>query len=42
MRQTVEWLLAEFPDLRVTIGAMVEEGDTVAARVLAEGGTLGL
>src|SRR4028118_1073735 len=37
MRQTAEWLLAQFPDLHVTIEAMVAEGDTVAGRILSEG-----
>jgi predicted ester cyclase len=40
-RQTVEWLLAQFPDMRMTIEAMVSEGDTVAVRVLSEGTNLG-
>jgi predicted ester cyclase len=40
MRQTAEWLLAQFPDLRMTIEAMISEGDTVAARVLSEGTNL--
>ncbi|MDP8926919.1 MAG: ester cyclase [Actinomycetota bacterium] len=41
MRRTVEWLLAQFPDLRMTIEAIVAEGDTVAVRVLSEGTNLG-
>jgi predicted ester cyclase len=41
MRRTVEWLLSQFPDLRMTIEAIVAEGDTVAARVLSEGTNLG-
>jgi ketosteroid isomerase-like protein len=41
MRQTAEWLLAQFPDLQMTIEAMVAEGDTVAVRVLSEGTNLG-
>ena len=41
MRQTAEWLLAQFPDLRMTIEAMIAEGDTVAVRVLSEGTNLG-
>jgi predicted ester cyclase len=40
-RQTVGWLLAQFPDMRMTIEAMVSEGDTVAVRVLSEGTNLG-
>lgn len=41
MRQTAEWLLAQFPDMRMTIEAMASEGDTVAVRVLSEGTNLG-
>ena len=41
MRQTAEWLLAQFLDLHMTIEAMVAEGDTVAVRVLSEGTNLG-
>ena len=41
MRQTTEWLLAQFPDLHMRIEAMVAEGDTVAVRVLSEGTNLG-
>jgi predicted ester cyclase len=40
-RQTAEWLLAQFPDLHMTIEAIVAEGDTVATRVLSEGTSLG-
>ena len=40
-RETAEWLLAQFPDMRMTIEAMVSEGDTVAVRVLSEGTNLG-
>ena len=41
MRQTAQWLLAQFPDLQMTIEAMVAEWDTVAVRVLSEGTNLG-
>ena len=41
MRQTAQWLLAQFPDLEMTIEAIVAEGDTVAVRVLSEGTNLG-
>jgi len=41
IRQTAEWLLAQFPDMRMTIEAMVSEGDIVAFRVLSEGTNLG-
>ena len=37
VRGTVEWLLAMFPDLHMTLEAIIAEGDTVAARVLAQG-----
>jgi predicted ester cyclase len=41
MRATAEWLLAQFPDLHMTIEAMIVEGDTVAVRILSEGTNLG-
>lgn len=41
MRQTAEWLLAQFPDLHMTIEALVAEGDLVACRILSEGTNLG-
>jgi predicted ester cyclase len=41
MRQSAEWLLAQFPDLSMTIEDMISEGDTVAVRVLSEGTNLG-
>ncbi|HET7744684.1 MAG TPA: ester cyclase [Gaiellaceae bacterium] len=41
MRSVVEWLYGQFPDLRMTVEAVVEEGDTVAVRVLSEGTNLG-
>jgi predicted ester cyclase len=37
LRQTAEWLLAQFPDLRMTVTALAADGDTVALRVLSEG-----
>jgi ketosteroid isomerase-like protein len=40
-RKTAEWLLAQFPDLHMTIEAIVAEGDTVATRVVSEGINLG-
>ena len=39
-RQTVDWLLAQFPDLHMTVEAIVADGDTVAVRVLSEGTNL--
>jgi predicted ester cyclase len=41
MRATAEWLRAQFPDLQMTIEAIVAEGDTVAVRILSEGTNLG-
>jgi predicted ester cyclase len=41
MRQTVAWLAEQFPDLRMTVEALVAEGDLVAARVRSEGTNLG-
>ena len=41
MRRSAEWLLAQFPDLHMTIVAVVAEGDIVAARILSEGTNLG-
>ena len=41
MRRSAEWLMAQFPDLHMTIEAMIAEGDTVAVRVLSEGTNLG-
>jgi len=40
-RDTVRWLVGQFPDLHFTIEALVSQGDTVAVRVLAEGTNLG-
>jgi ketosteroid isomerase-like protein len=37
MRRTVQWLLAQYPDLHMTIEAIVAEGDTVAVRMFTEG-----
>jgi predicted ester cyclase len=41
VRGTVEWLLAQFPDLRMTVEAIVAEGDMVAVRVVSAGTNLG-
>ncbi len=41
VRDTAEWLLAQFPDLQMTIEALITEEDTVAARVRSEGTNLG-
>jgi predicted ester cyclase len=42
MRGTAEWLLGQFPDTRMTIEAIVADGDLVACRVASEGTNLGL
>jgi predicted ester cyclase len=41
LREVAEWLLAQFPDLRMTPQALVCEGSFVAVRVLSEGTNLG-
>jgi predicted ester cyclase len=40
MLQTADWLLAQFPDLHMTIEAIVAEGNTVAVRVVSDGTNL--
>ncbi len=40
-RASLEWLVAQFPDVHMTIEALVAEGDTVAVRTLSEGTNLG-
>jgi predicted SnoaL-like aldol condensation-catalyzing enzyme len=41
VRATAEWLRRQYPDIRMTIESMVEEGDLVVARVLSEGTNTG-
>jgi predicted ester cyclase len=41
MRRTVGWLTDQFPDLHMTIEALVAQGDVVACRVLSTGTNLG-
>jgi predicted ester cyclase len=41
LREAAEWLLAQFPDLLMTVMAVAVEGDTVAVRVRSEGTNLG-
>jgi predicted ester cyclase len=41
IRQTAEWLLTQFPDMQMTIEAIISEGHTVAVRLLSEGTNLG-
>lgn len=40
-RETVRWLLDQFPDLHFTVEAVVVSGDLIAALVLGEGTNLG-
>jgi len=40
-RSTAEWLLAQFPDLHMTIEALIAQEDMVACRVFTEGTNLG-
>jgi predicted ester cyclase len=41
LRNACTWLRAQFPDLHMTVEAIVEEGDLVAVRVLSRGTSLG-
>ncbi|HSS68980.1 MAG TPA: ester cyclase [Nocardioidaceae bacterium] len=41
VRTSMDWLLAQFPDLRMTVVDLVSAGDTVAARVRSDGTNLG-
>jgi len=41
MRGSAEWLLAQFPDLHMTIEEAISDGDIVAVRILSEGTNLG-
>ncbi|HET7660107.1 MAG TPA: ester cyclase [Oryzihumus sp.] len=41
MRQTVEWLIAQYPDLHMRIEQVVAEGDLVVARIRSTGTNLG-
>jgi predicted ester cyclase len=41
MRGTAEWLLGQFPDMKMTIEAIVAEADIVACRIRSEGTNLG-
>jgi steroid delta-isomerase-like uncharacterized protein len=41
MRETMEWLLEQFPDLSFDVEATVADGDLVVARVRATGSNLG-
>ncbi len=41
MRRTVKWLTDQYPDIRMTVEALVAEDELVVARVLSEGTNLG-
>ena len=41
MRSVVDWLVEQFPDITMTVEAIVTDGDAVVARVLSEGTSLG-
>jgi predicted ester cyclase len=40
-RASLEWLIMQYPDMQMTIEALLAEGDTVVARILTEGTNLG-
>jgi predicted ester cyclase len=40
-QESLEWLIAQFPDMHMTIEAIVAENDTVVVRTLTEGTNLG-
>jgi len=40
-RNVIEWLRAQFPDLRMTIQSIIAEGELVAVRIRSEGTNLG-
>jgi predicted ester cyclase len=42
MRRTVVWLVDQFPDIQMTIEALVAQADLVAVRVLSSGTNLGM
>ena len=41
MQSVIEWMVAQFPDVRMTVVALASEDDVVVARVLTEGTNLG-
>jgi predicted ester cyclase len=41
VRESAAWLKEQFPDMTMTIEAMVAEGDLIAVRVVSEGTNLG-
>jgi len=40
-RDTMQWLITQFPDIQMSIEAIVSKGDLVVVRVLSEGTNLG-
>jgi predicted ester cyclase len=40
-QESIEWLVMQFPDIHMTIEALVSDGDTIAVRTLSEGTNLG-
>jgi predicted ester cyclase len=42
MRRTAGWLLDQFPDMQMTIEALIAQGDLVAVRVLSTGTNTGM
>ena len=40
-RESLEWLIAQFPDMHMTIEAIVPEGDPVVVRTVSRGTNLG-
>ncbi len=41
LRETAEWLLAQFPDIHMTLDAVVSDGDLAVARITSSGTNLG-
>ena len=41
MQSVIEWLVAQFPDVHMTVEAIAADDDVVVARVLTEGTNLG-
>ncbi|MEO8571753.1 MAG: ester cyclase [Chloroflexota bacterium] len=41
LRETAEWLVAQFPDVQMTIDELVADGEIVAARITSTGTNLG-
>ena len=41
MRETVNWLTEQFPDIHMSVESIVSDGDLVVARVISEGTNTG-